>query len=446
METTRWVTTLTVVMFSASGCARLLGIDEGRLGEDGGTGGTSGTSGTSGTGGTGACDGGKTCGQLCVPIDDPAYGCAADFCEPCWIPGAVAKCSDGACAVAQCKPGFADCDGSAGNGCEVGLAIDDENCGQCKRSCGGASCVAGTCSPVVIAVKQSNPYAVAVNTTHVYWTNAGGAGSLLRLAHGDAGKPAEVEMLFSGGAKGDIALDQTHVYWADEITGKLRRLTTKSPGTVEEIGSGTRCQGVALDETYVYWTSAGTPGQIDGTVSRAPKAGGTSVVLASGLDSPWILALDTSHAYWTSFEQGSVMRVPKSGGSVQQLAPGNNPNSGVGFRGWGLAILQNSVYWLDSPLLRQIAKDGSASPITLGDTYPNSRFMTTDGALMVWTSSATTLWASLASDFGKTSPVITSQESPHGVALDGSFVYWTEWGKTADTGGVFKIARPPGGE
>ena len=71
METTCWATTLTVVVLSVSGCAGLLGIEEGTLGDDGGLGGAGGisgsgasgaggTSGIGGTSGTGGAAGGTS--------------------------------------------------------------------------------------------------------------------------------------------------------------------------------------------------------------------------------------------------------------------------------------------------------------------------------------------------------------------------------------------------
>ena len=52
--------------------------------------------------------------------------------------------------VAACAPGFADCDGMSGNGCETGTSMNDANCGACGRVCAaGTACMAGTCVPFV---------------------------------------------------------------------------------------------------------------------------------------------------------------------------------------------------------------------------------------------------------------------------------------------------------
>ncbi len=70
----------------------------------------------------------------------------------CTAPGGDAVCNSGTCGVNTCDPGFADCDGNAGNGCETNLQTDDDNCGLCGTTCtfpnGSGSCTAGTCELV----------------------------------------------------------------------------------------------------------------------------------------------------------------------------------------------------------------------------------------------------------------------------------------------------------
>jgi sugar lactone lactonase YvrE len=58
-----------------------------------------------------------------------------------------------------------------------------------------------------------------------------------------------------------------------------------------------------LDASFVYWTTAAT-------VMRAPLAGGSSVELASGQNSPIGLAIDAGSLYWMN-TNGSLMRVTK---------------------------------------------------------------------------------------------------------------------------------------
>lgn len=143
----------------------------------------------------------KLCEGNCVQFDDPDYGCAPGTCEPCphrahgvmgcstnecvivdcegsqwncngdpfdgcetdlWTvddcgacgtpcatPHADAVCEQGTCGVGPCHPGWGDCDGVDGNGCETDLRTL-ENCAQCGKPCettgGEPTCVTGQCA------------------------------------------------------------------------------------------------------------------------------------------------------------------------------------------------------------------------------------------------------------------------------------------------------------
>jgi hypothetical protein len=50
------------------------------------------------------------------------------------------------CGIAQCVPGFGDCNRDPKDGCEVDLSSDSANCGECDAGCGDAgACVQGHC-------------------------------------------------------------------------------------------------------------------------------------------------------------------------------------------------------------------------------------------------------------------------------------------------------------
>ena len=68
----------------------------------------------------------------------------------CGTPTNVAtpSCTSGKCGVSKCSAGFADCDKSFSDGCEVNLQNDAGNCNACGNACpSGGSCASGTCCP-----------------------------------------------------------------------------------------------------------------------------------------------------------------------------------------------------------------------------------------------------------------------------------------------------------
>ncbi len=87
----------------------------------------------------------------------PADGCeintnsdihhCGDCGTACAFPHAATSCVSGVCTMGACAPGYADCDGVVGNGCEALLSSDPGNCGACGTVCASGICHAGGCSP-----------------------------------------------------------------------------------------------------------------------------------------------------------------------------------------------------------------------------------------------------------------------------------------------------------
>ncbi len=121
-----------------------------------------------------ACAGGNatwTCTQSACAIaqcnqnfadcnNTPGDGCEANLlsdlkncgacAKPCQSANATAACMGGQCMFGMCNPGFADCDNNPGDGCEVNLQSDVNNCGGCGQGCGipnaTSICLAGQCA------------------------------------------------------------------------------------------------------------------------------------------------------------------------------------------------------------------------------------------------------------------------------------------------------------
>lgn len=97
----------------------------------------------------------KSCSGTCRSTSDPAIGCAdPKSCAPCAFANAAATCDGaGACSMGACAAGYADCNGSPADGCEVPTATDVGNCGACNAicatACGGGHCLAASPTPHV---------------------------------------------------------------------------------------------------------------------------------------------------------------------------------------------------------------------------------------------------------------------------------------------------------
>lgn len=104
----------------------------------------------------------KTCDvegvAQCVGLDDPSFGCSRPGCTPCSLPKATAICNPetGACVVGACNGTWENCDRVASNGCEINVADNVDNCGECGKrcparpnaevACGGTSCYIRRCT------------------------------------------------------------------------------------------------------------------------------------------------------------------------------------------------------------------------------------------------------------------------------------------------------------
>ncbi|MEZ4410380.1 MAG: fibrinogen-like YCDxxxxGGGW domain-containing protein [Polyangiales bacterium] len=138
------------------------------------------------TNGTAACVAGAcSVGACTAPYADcdmtAANGCEADtsasldHCGGCGMScapaNATASCASGACSIAACATGFADCDTTAANGCEVNTQTDLANCGGCGTACAPAnataSCAAGACSIAACATGFADCDTTAANGCEV---------------------------------------------------------------------------------------------------------------------------------------------------------------------------------------------------------------------------------------------------------------------------------------
>ena len=182
-----------------------------------------------------------------------------------------------------------------------------------KRAAAGGAIVnfgiAGSTEPGYLAlgggkIFWTSAFVNGTNTAHVSSANPDGTGIAV-LANYET-------TTFAG--YGGIAADATHVYWASQNSGVFRAAFNAAPctegSTCAAFGSASKPFGVAVDAQFVYWT------ETTGTIKRAPKAGGQSVAIATGQDSPKAIAVLGTFVYWgnsatTGPTAGTIRRAPQ---------------------------------------------------------------------------------------------------------------------------------------
>ena len=252
-----------------------------------------------------------SCGGSCVNVaSDPRFcGSCSGGCIATYGPAAT-TCTAGTC-VMGCEPGYTAC---PGGGC-VDLQNDPGSCGGCSHVCpaptnGDAICVAGTCG-IACQPGWSACNAGCVDTS-VDAANCGACGVSCGAAAAcvaGACVASSTLLLATGlGAPGPIVLDDAWLYWADPTAGSIARVA-KSGGATTTIATGqAKPLGVAVDGTWIYWSN-----NLGGAVMRAPKDGSGAPEVLAPAATPTDVVVAGGNVYWMGAT--GLMSVPTTGGT-----------------------------------------------------------------------------------------------------------------------------------
>ncbi len=256
------------------------------------------------------------------------------------------------------------------------------------------------------------PNALALGSTEIYLTTYAG---LIAIGKSD-GTPRVIDPELTGVSHA-IAVDETHVYWSGSYGGPLMRasITAETP---EVLASGVEVSGIAFHSNAVYWTSWG-----EGTISTLPKSGGTPTVLTSEAHSPSALAVDDTSIYWTedvSDGGGRVVSMPLGGGTPLTLASGQN-----GPR--GMTINATYVYWTTtlSNALSRVPLNGGELEVLSDDDTDYWGNVVLDDAYAYWVGHAV---MKMGLDGGETER-LPGDDSAKYVAIDETSVYFVNHGE-----------------
>jgi sugar lactone lactonase YvrE len=307
---------------------------------------------------------------------------------------------------------------------------------------------------VKLAVNEPCPSAIAVDATNAYWTNLGVKGNetggirMVPLTGGTATTLSDTQIGPIG-----IALDTLNVYfldfqWSVYKVGKHGGPTTKltsSPGLTPPYSGKTY---VKADDTSVYWTYE--VGDTDGRIMRVASSGGAPVALASNQLHPRGLAVDKTHLYWVNMGTGaatypgSVMKVPLSGGTPEEVAKA----PAMSMPG-GAAIDANSLFFMDmsnGAMMKVPLAGGIPTSIASGAFTPAVPWIAADTKGLFWnvpgSGNGVKDGAIMTLMANEAAAIVTEQPGPEGVALDAGHVYWANCGgRTTSAGSVMKLVR-----
>lgn len=180
---------------------------------------------------------------------------------------------------------------------------------------------------------QDFPLYVAIDDEFVYWTNDGG---LVLRANRDGGGVSMVASSLGDGPAGGLAVDATHVYFADTGGGRIFSIPKDGSGQLSVVAANQLGPlGVAVNDRHAYWTSVDS-----GEVKRRSLDGGPVEIIASGQVGPSWIALGPNHVYWTNRTGNAVMSADTASFRVRVVASGQDDPNGVALDG-------DTLYWVN---------------------------------------------------------------------------------------------------
>lgn len=316
---------------------------------------------------------------------------------------------------------------------------DTFNCGSCGHDCLGGACNAGICAPVVIANDPGEPAEIAVDATHVYWTNSKTASVRRAPIAGGA-----VETIFDADdstllADGVVRVGGDVYFAIQDVNGGIYRCPATGCGAMAPtpVVAPVRSPGfLAVTAGGVLLTSESA---FDGRVGRCtlPCAGGLTYV--TGAQSfPQFVAAEGDSVYWSTIIPGpgnlrgkadnaasEVTLVPTQ--AVQQMAVSGSEvvfaARGSGVK--GVPRAGGTIRRLYEPNTQtdRFALDGTQ--VYFNDSQP---------------ATGRVIRCALAGCGDAGTTMASLQARPNAIVVDKTSIYWTNRGD-GNTGTVMRVAK-----
>ena len=204
--------------------------------------------------------------------------------------------------------------------------------------------VAG-CEPIVIASAYGSNNSVAVDATHVYWSDdpsGTGRGPITDILKADLDGSHATTLIAGQPSISQLAAGNDGLYFTT-IAGVMK--VGLDGGTPMMLAAGPAASATISAAANVYWTT------LSGEIRKIGVMGGADpVVLVASDAAPDSIAVDATHIYWVNQRDGKVMRISIDGSGQPEslVAPGTiNTCVGTNIRARTVAVDTTGVYWTD---------------------------------------------------------------------------------------------------
>ena len=217
-------------------------------------------------------------------------------------------------------------------------------------------------SPQAIITGQNFPFGVAVDGSHLYWTDEGTG--TINEANLDGTSPQAI--ITGQNRPFGLAVDGSHLYWANENSGTINEANLDGTDPQTIITGQDTPTGLAFDGSHLYWADGDL---VNGTINEANLDGTDPQTIVTGQIGPVGVAVDGGHLYWDNYGAGYIGTIDEAnldGTDPQTIVTGQN-------RPFGLAVEGGHLYWADydSGTINEANLDGTdPQTIVTGQNYP----------------------------------------------------------------------------
>jgi hypothetical protein len=238
-------------------------------------------------------------------------GIATDSTNVYWASASygVSKCSVNGCGTSATLIAYSDAKGIAIDSANI-YWIDRQN--QLVETCPLAGCPAGPeggVSPAVLAQGLHQPSNIVIDANSFYWIDSSEVAKCPLTGCPNGGSLPEVLSPTQNG--GGLSVDATNVYWTVEPP-QILACAVGGCGETPVVLANASGFNTATDGINLYWNNA--VGGAGGLVQKCAIGGCAQMPtsVASGINTPTGIAVDSKAIYWTSdVAGGSIMRVAK---------------------------------------------------------------------------------------------------------------------------------------